>query len=426
MKRAFVFICFLMLIIPSISISEENQIHSYIIITTNAIVDESSILDVFIQHKESLGYNVNLITEDDYDNLKGSFPNLRPDRIRQWLINNYEEMNIEYVLLIGDPTPATYNSLIRIPNSKYSIPMKNFRDRMWFYYITGLPIPLALYENPSDYYYADLDSDWNSKTLLFCGDTCDYKSGNINLEAEVYVGRIPIYQTIDEVDTVLQKTIEYENDTETSWRKSSLIACTPANDRVDFALFGDYIINQIMIPANFSYWRMYYKDSAYECEEPLNSTTFLNRWTENQFGIVCFAAHGWTYGILPYIDYETVEQLNDDYPSIVFLQSCFAGYPEEENLGASLLKNGAIGVICASRTIWFKSNVTEFNQTYESGGLFYRFLEKTVQNYPIGKAFFQAKNEIEDIFPDDINLIYYFNLLRVNLYGDPSITLLDG
>jgi len=119
-----------------------------------------------------------------------------------------------------------------------------------------------------------------------------------------------------------------------------------------------------------------------------------------------------------------VEQLNDNYPSFVFLQSCFVGYLEEENLGASLLRNGAIGVLCASRTIWYHNNVTEFNQSYESGGLFYRCIEKTVQNNPIGKAFFQAKNEIEDIFPKDVNLLYYFNLLRVNLFGDPSIKLL--
>jgi len=424
MKRALVFIAFIILISTTFSISEENQIHNYVIITTNAIVEESSLLDEFIQHKENLGFNVLLITEDDFDNLKGSFPNLRPDRIRQWLINNYEKMNIEFVLLIGDPTPATYNSLIRLPNSKYSIPMKNFKDRMWFYFISGFPIPFILNENPSDYYYADLDSEWNSKTLFFSGDTCDYMAGSINLDAEVYVGRIPIYQTIDEVDTVLQKTIKYENEYEISWRKNALIACTPASDIYDFAIFGDYVMNHTMIPENFSYWRMYYKSSAYDCEEPLNSTTFLNRWKEERFGIVSFAAHGWTYGIIPFIDYNNVEQLNDNYPSFVFLQSCFVGYPEEENLGASLLRNGAIGVLCASRTIWYQNNVTEFNQSYESGGLFYRCIEKTVQNNPIGKAFFQAKNEIEDIFPKDVNLLYYFNLLRVNLFGDPSIKLL--
>ena len=208
-------------LIPLVSSSEKNMNYDYVIITTNSIKLESQRLNDFIQHKENLGFNVLVITEDDYNHLEGEYPNKRPEKIRQWLINNYQEYGIEYVLLIGDPTPDTEEGLSHLENvTPYSIPMKTFRDRL----NTGLFTILfwQLLESPSDYYYADLDSDWNKVTKQYAGDCIDYALG-INAEAEVYVGRIPTYNnSIDGLDDILQKTIEYENNKNISWRKSGL------------------------------------------------------------------------------------------------------------------------------------------------------------------------------------------------------------
>lgn len=78
----------------------------YAIITTNAIVSQSQELDNFIDHKAVLGFNVLLITEDDYGALTGPPPDGTAEKIRQWLQDNYLDQNIIYVLLIGDPDPA--------------------------------------------------------------------------------------------------------------------------------------------------------------------------------------------------------------------------------------------------------------------------------------------------------------------------------
>jgi len=81
--------------------------YTYAIITTNAIRDNSSQLANFIASKTARGYSVQVVTETNYGSLTGLSPNGTADKIRQWLINNYNSLNIKYVLLIGNPNPST-------------------------------------------------------------------------------------------------------------------------------------------------------------------------------------------------------------------------------------------------------------------------------------------------------------------------------
>ena len=81
----------------------------YVIMTTNAIVENSNELEHFVNLKEFQGYDVRVITEDQFDPDSGKYNNQRPEKMRQWLIDNYEDLGIEYVLLIGDPDPDDPN-----------------------------------------------------------------------------------------------------------------------------------------------------------------------------------------------------------------------------------------------------------------------------------------------------------------------------
>ena len=80
-------------------------VYDYVIITTGAIVANSTKLASFIAYKQSLGHSVLVVTEADFNGLTGQSPNHRAEKIRKWLINNYVSLGIQYVLLIGDPTP---------------------------------------------------------------------------------------------------------------------------------------------------------------------------------------------------------------------------------------------------------------------------------------------------------------------------------
>ncbi len=78
--------------------------YNYVIITTKKIVAASKSLNSFVAHKQAQGYSVLVVTEDQYGG-DADWPASRAQKIRQWLINNYLAHSIEYVLLIGDPTP---------------------------------------------------------------------------------------------------------------------------------------------------------------------------------------------------------------------------------------------------------------------------------------------------------------------------------
>ncbi|RLF57686.1 MAG: hypothetical protein DRN27_07280 [Thermoplasmata archaeon] len=431
----------LILILPSINLmttAKQNETYDYVIITTNKIESDSHKLDDFIQHKEKLGFEVLVITEDDFEHLEGPYPNKRADKIRQWLVDNYYEMDIEYVLLIGDPTPDGI--------SQYSIPMKMFSDR----FLGGILNFMTERDSPSDYYYADLDSNWNRIAKGYCGDYLDYKEGDINADPEVFVGRIPVYNgNMGELDHILQKTIDYENEEDTSWRKNALFAASFSIIPFDNAQVCEQIIDDLF-PSDFSYWRLYQQgsflselDSIFESEEELRDGRLTRRWQNDTYGIVTLMGHGTSRWIgiginlarAAYVSdgyiitSKQTESLSNDYPSFVFLNSCNNGLPEQqENLGYSLLKNGGIAVLCATRTIYYmrQYNYGDFDESFESSGLFYRIIHKTIQNNPIGRALYVGSAEINDMmFLDDSDghYTYFKNLLRLNLYGDPSLHL---
>ena len=76
--------------------------NTYVIITTNDIQSNSFKLDDFVRYKQALGFNVCIITEDDFGIAEGK---QRALNIRTWLQNHYVTDSIEYVLLVGNPNP---------------------------------------------------------------------------------------------------------------------------------------------------------------------------------------------------------------------------------------------------------------------------------------------------------------------------------
>jgi len=124
------------------------ETYDYIIITTNDIEANSQELHFFIQMKENDGHSVKIITEDDFGSLTGQYPNDRADKIRKWLQENYVDLGIQYVLLIGDPNPDD----TKVSDDYVGeIPMKMCYPR-FFRVGDGAP---------TDLYYSNLTSNWD-------------------------------------------------------------------------------------------------------------------------------------------------------------------------------------------------------------------------------------------------------------------------
>jgi hypothetical protein len=184
-------------------------------------------------------------------------------------------------------------------------------------------------------------------------------------------------------------------------------------------MFGEHLKEDILKPANFSYYRIYDQDFALDPPPeavPCNSTNVFAEWVKG-YGLVVWSAHGGSTGAGGFISSSMCSQLDDTKPSFTFQASCHNGRPEDSgNLGYALLKHGAVATVSASRQSggWLGNN---FNPSPTNGynqDLAYYYAKDVVDGFSAAKALYQTI-ELSAYWPN--NMIY-------NLYGDPSISLL--
>ncbi|MBN2589978.1 MAG: hypothetical protein JXA96_08945 [Sedimentisphaerales bacterium] len=383
----------MVLIVVFCDIAAADSLPGYAIITTSDIVNASSKLADFIAHKESLGFNVYLITEEDFG---GSIGDEAAENIRRWLQQNYEMYNIEYVLLIGDPRPDTGE-----------VPMKLLWPRHNDH---------PEYDKvPSDYYYSDLSGDWDlDKDGCFGEQDDDTGKDGMDLYAEVHVGRIPYYGLIEDLDYILDKTINYENSDLTEWRKNALLAAN------EFGyLWCETIKDELLVPVGWPYHRIY--DEEYELKVNLDSPpetvpctqdTVYDVWSNNAFGLAVWSGHGYSV-----VDRNRVPSLDDNYPSFTYSFACQEARPEDKNnLAYTLLKNGGICTCHASRDS-ASSNAQPWELNSGAMGLGYRYVSRLMAGLSSGESLSDARGATE---PE--GLIWAI-ILIYNIYGDPALHL---
>ncbi len=372
----------------------------YAIITTQAIVNNSLELQHFIQHKNSRGFNVIMVTEQDFGFEVG---NAAAENIRAWLQANYLGMGIEYVLLIGNPI-----------YSGGDIPMKELwtRDDDLFAPITT-----------TDFYFADLTGNWDLDGDGIFGEPDDFGTGGIDFAAEVMVGRIPVYSASAAgiLDSILRKIIAYElNDSIDNLRRTCLLSINPVDEETEIHLLGEAIKDDILIPADWSYHRIY--EEEYGLEPPPESipTNFENVagvWSRRPFGFSIYAAHGSSGTAQDIINVNYVDRLNDDYPSMTFQASCTNSYPiVENNLSYKLLQNGAVSTLGATSIAYYIAGETSFANSPSTNGMAYEYARRLVaEGMTQGEALF----EVDMILPNN----QWWNKTVFAIYGDPSLSI---
>ncbi len=300
-----------------------NDQNKYYIITTDAIYSSSVQMKRFIASKMARGFEVHLVTEEYSIINNGKKMGLTgwagevgltgyeaAEKIRSYLVSRQNK--IDYLLLIGDPHPGECTGQDAdgdyLPgyqcNDGGDVPMKWISTTAlssWIDYCQDKPKPHDYYDcvniddhaspkraTPSDYYYADLDSNWDhdgdkligNDVTVYCHDSSatsaenctDWKttkldgaikrmsdSSYINRTAEVIVGRIPVYNNnIDDLDSILLKTIKYENTTKegAQWRKNIFLPMYPSNVSTPNWELGEAIVNNFL-PSDFEYYRFY-------------------------------------------------------------------------------------------------------------------------------------------------------------------------
>jgi hypothetical protein len=360
----------------------------YVIITTNAIRNASTKLNAFVAHKQARGFTVSVITETQYGTGSGD---TAANNIRAWLQNNYQNSaygngGILYALLIGDPR-----------TNSSSVPMK-----------------MCISDHPTDYFYAELTSDWDADGDGIYGETEDTTEKYF----EIYVGRIPYYGSISDTDSILQKTINYENATDTQWRRRALLPMVPLDGSTPAYQMGEQIKYNQLEPRAIASTRIYEENYGLNPspEHTLKKRYPATEWSEGIYGMMIWQTHGWDQGAAEIITTGDTSKLNNDYPSAVFQGSCATGQPETvTNLGYSILKNGGIGTIAASRNGWYYVGQTSFTSTSSVGGIGYQYARRLAEQKTLGQAIYDTKESLS---------YWQKNYFVYNLYGDPSVVVM--
>jgi len=320
------------------SLQGSPQNSSYVIITTEAIRSGSGQLQNFVSNREARGFAVYVVTENEWG---GGTGDTAAENIRNYLINNYQRMSIEYVLLIGNPHPGNGD-----------VPMKMCWPR------NNATSDTSYKECPRDLYYADLTGNWDlDGDGKYAEWADDFGEGGVDRIWEVIVGRIPCYGNLNDLDHILSKICDYESESETSWRKNVLLPMKPSDGDTPGYQLGEAIKDYVVIPKpGWFYHRVYEQDYGLDPlpeKTPCTVENGTNAWVGGQFG----AAFWWTPGAdtlaVDVMDVSHCAALNDTYPSFSFQCSCLNSQPETPNtLTYTLLKNGCINTIGATRVSW--------------------------------------------------------------------------
>ncbi|MBN2444067.1 MAG: hypothetical protein JXJ04_22075 [Spirochaetales bacterium] len=267
-----------------------------------------------------------------------------------------------------------------------------------------------------------IDNDIN-----FTWATGDRGTGEWDTGSEVYVGRIPVYNNnYGDLDDILGKIIRYETDPgNINWRKSLLLPMKPLTE-IKFAYpVGEAIRNDFALAAGFQIHRIYEENYNPPTPEtfPCTYTSVLNEWQKG-YGMVTW----WTHGCAAQIACNVFKSsqapsLNDTMPAFTLQASCGVGNPDyDDNLGYSLLKQGAIATVSASRVSTSVRSATGGNDNPTS-----------TQNQYI--AYNYTKHIIDGGFPKSagvglaetkgVGTYVSRNILVYNLYGDPDCYLLQ-
>lgn len=385
--------------------------YPYVILTTNAIVAASNMLGQLEVSQELAGRTVLTVTEDGrYDDLDGAksgggwgggVGDEAAENLRMWLQDNYATLGIQYVLLIGDPAPASGD-----------VPMK-------------LVDPGEL-ETPTDFYYADLTGTWDQDGDGIFGEIADDYPGGFDGLAEVHVGRIPHYESSTGLlDAILLKTVEYENAAVTeAWRTGVLLPLEPVDELTTCSYLGEAIRNDFAIPESWASFRVYEEDYGFSPEmTPCNTTNVIDEWVKG-YGLVTWLTHGSSTSASDVMLAGSVEQLDDTRPSFTFQCSCYNGNPDVAgNLGYMLLQHGAVATVSASRAAYYVMEDVNWAAEGYAPYMAYQYSGAIMQGYRAGEALSQMQSDALGTMPLSTQMMR--NAFTFNLYGDPAARVLS-
>jgi len=171
----------------------------YVIITTPLLKPEFQAL---VDHKIGRGLSAAVVTTDEiyarYDGTRPDGASDRPTQIRAFIKDAFQNHGTDFVLLGGDSDKSA-------AGQEAGEPLLPHRS------LAAAAYSESDNDIPSDLYYGCLDGSYDQDADGIYGEPTDGPAGgDVDLSAEVYVGRAPS-DSPEEARAFVQKTIRYEN-----------------------------------------------------------------------------------------------------------------------------------------------------------------------------------------------------------------------
>jgi len=409
----------------------------YVILTTNAAYNEChAAIDDFVVHKETQGYEVLVKTESDWAGSPGAET---ADQVRNYLITGEESWGatgIDYLLIIADAE---------------DVPMKVAEI------YPGLEVP-------TDWYYADLDGDWDlDGDGVYAEYDSDVGPGGVDFEAEASVGRI-IYKE-ETLPAILERIIAhqenmYDGALDQGWRYRVLQAGAFLEIEPDGTVLDcgsapqEYIYDHYIDGTSFSSLRLYDPGNAWtdpspniaEADGDLDAGAMYAELESFGYGTVIWQAHGGTdaaYRRLnqeylgeiqtdchtPFVDTADPGDLaagspvenNPDAPVIV-AASCHNGSTDPEALAAAFMDSFAVNFVGSDVSAQKVLGWDEPEDGGMQGWSVYMAEQLLSARLPVGDAFAAAIAEYyAEALDGDPGNAGTKNCYCMTVYGDPSL-----
>ena len=374
--------------------------YDYVIITTDSL---ESKIDDLVDWEEAKGRNVYVATTDWIDSEYDGWD--LAEKMRNFLIDKYpsEEWGILDVCLIGD-----YDD----------VPMRRCEQS------TGYGRP------ETDFYYAELSKpdsqSWDADGDHKYGENSD----PIDMYGEVNVGRIP-WSSGSTVEDICEKTVAYEQNYDESYKKNMLLIGAFFWPDTDNAVLMELKTDPDENPwmADWTRTTIYEEaQTVYECDYDISYSTVRDVWSNGEYAFVNWGGHGSPtacyeyYPSQAFVDTDTCNYLNDDYPAIVFACACSNSDTDDDNIGQMMLEQGAIGFLGATKVAYGYHGWTDPYTGAASASMDYFFTTKcTSGDYTQGQA---HQWSLAEMYTHDLWYYPKYEAFEWGaLWGNPDLTM---
>ena len=266
---------------------------------------------------------------------------------------------------------------------------------------------------PCDFYFADIDGNWDANENGVFGEIED----NVDLEPDLMVGRIPV-STYVEANDYCNKLILYEKGEYNDYQRDVLFTAsilweTPYTDG---SILKDKIKKEYLNNKVLHFLHVYEREGEGREE-------FLD-WMNYGVNVVNQNGHAWINRMKvgkDFIENEDVDGLKNRRAGLMFALGCWTAAFDFDCIAEHFIKNpdgGAVAYIGNSSYGWASPGNPEFGYSAFLDKLFFKFLYSDSFQY-IGEVFNRVKSYFTPLAHEE-NLFRWY-IYEVNLLGDPAM-----